>query len=114
MIPISKDKRLEWEDESGVVYVFKPLVGETEVIANEVWEGWKSIGKDDTRKISELADRLINAVLVDWKKKDGANIELPEFPKDGKPADMFTIIDKTSLLLAIQRVNSLSEVDKKN
>jgi hypothetical protein len=115
MIPISKDKRLEWtDDESGVVYSFRPLIGETELVANEVWEGWRNTDSKDMKKMSELADQLINATLTGWRPVADKSVDLPAFPTDGNPAAMFTIVDKTKMLYTIQRVNSLSEDEKKN
>lgn len=117
MIPISKDKRFEYKDEdTGIVYLIKPLVGSTEIIANEVRDEFQRIDaqKPDMKEVARLASKLVDLVLVGWRIPTDKETEYGEFPIDGKPSEMFTSTDLISMMFAIQKVNGLTKDEKKN
>ena len=117
MIPISKDKRLEYKDEeTGITYLFKPLVGSIEIIANEVRDEFQKIDakKPDMKEVARLASKLVDLVLVGWKIPKNKEKDYGEFPTDEKPSEMFSSTDLINMMYAIQKVNGLTKDEKKN
>jgi hypothetical protein len=89
MIPLSCSDFVEYKDDDGTVFKFKPKTGRLE---RRLCELFSSIeGKPALEQIN-LRDAFINDILVGWS---GAG--LPAFPIDGTVADMFGAVQKNRI-----------------
>lgn len=112
MIPISAEQVLEYQDkEDGITYLFRPLIGDMELIFFKYITANKNGEKDyfTSKEHFDLTNEMFNAATIGWRGSGN----LPKYPEDKKPHNMFKIIDKTKLLTVYIELNGLTEDEKK-
>lgn len=106
MIPLSCVDTVEFKDDDGTVFKFRPKTGRLERRLCELFssiEGKPALEQIDGR------DTFINEILVGWSGPG-----LPAFPTDGKVADAFGANQKTRLLEMWGRAGDIPVEEKKS
>lgn len=115
MIPVNAEQKIEHVDkESGMKYIFRPILGEAEIAFCEYLDGVNKMRVDNTQDTAEyarLADKIIDAIVCGW---EGGPADAPKYPADGKPSKLFRLKDKAELIAAILSKNELTPDEKVN
>jgi hypothetical protein len=107
MIPVSSKGFVQYEDEDGVIFKFKPKSGDVE---DKLMTYYANDDKDLVKVINS-AKELFNFVLLGWE--DVKNVGMPSYPKDKNAAKLFTPDERTQILQYWHKANVLTPVEKK-
>jgi hypothetical protein len=108
MIPLSaRQKTVNFTDEDSVVWTFAVKTGDSEMRLVESYEATSGNTGDWMRKQIEL----FNEIVKGWSDSQK---RMPEYPKDGKPALLFTSIERAEVFSYWHKANSLTTEEKKS
>jgi hypothetical protein len=105
VIPLACTDTVEYRDDDGVVFVFRPKTGKLERRLCEMFAATE--GKTPVEQI-DLRNSFVNEILVGWR---GNN--LPAFPTTGA-ADMFSSDQINKLLMFWGKAGDISAEEKKS
>jgi hypothetical protein len=107
MIPLSAKGFVEFTDEDGIIWRFKPKCGDTEDMLLSYVEG-KEIAYSASVK---NARDLVDLILLGWS--DPQNKGMKQFPTDGKASVLFTPDERGKILEYWHKANRLTVEEKK-
>lgn len=106
MIPLSAREHVEYLDNDGVVFLFKPKTGANEGELFTMFAEGETLAKS-IEKLSAFIDKI----LVGWR--DTKKAGMPAFPAEGRVSDMFNQNEKLKLLDFWTKANALTPEEKK-
>jgi hypothetical protein len=119
-IPFSGQPVRYNDPETGVCYLLKPPVGETEISLMELAGTLPKNEKErreffskNHREASKFIDSSIDILLCGWETKK-SGVKLPPFPSDSRPSQLMKSDLKMKIMSFYNSEKDLSEADLKN